>query len=123
MAKKDMFKYKPGATVQAKWYLRKKLEMNQLDDVEQVVDRIFCGCGAYEDAEQAMRELFSLFKNDDELNLIDRDKWNEFVEKHGEGFTTLMLYWMNELGLAEHGGSVGGSWLSPLGVEVRSFFI
>jgi hypothetical protein len=110
--------------IEAKNYLNRKKNLKQMDEIDQVLDSIFCGCGNIEDAENAFRELLLLFEENDWKTYSLKSFYDsEFVKQHGIGFTTLMLYWMNELGLAEHGSSVNGSWLTPLGIEIRKYFV
>ena len=73
-----------------------------------------CGCGCPEQAAQgllAILELCPLFENEgfEQLSKLCGDK----------RFAYLLVYILNNRKLLEHGGSAGGSWLTPHGEVMR----
>lgn len=72
----------------------------------------FCGCGDPDAAMVFVRNTLKL--------IGERKEWGEGVEKEipNEGAYYFVLYMLDHKGLTEHGGSVGGSWLSSKGDEV-----
>jgi hypothetical protein len=76
------------------------------------LDSWFCGCGQPEDAAAALLRLLRLhplFDHQDELNAWLSD----------DGVRYLLLYRLDHDGLNEHGGSVGGAWLTAKGEALR----
>lgn len=76
------------------------------------LDEWFCGCGCPEDAAGALLRLLRLhplYEHYDELRAWVPDL----------GVQYLLLYQLDRLELTEHGGSVGGAWLTDKGTEVR----
>lgn len=73
----------------------------------------FCGCGAQQ---ETMRYLLGL------LDYIaeKRFDWAEMERRlpGGDG-SYLPLYALDAMGLTEHGGNVGGSWLTDEGERLR----
>jgi hypothetical protein len=70
-----------------------------------------CGCGSTEDAWERLRQILALHplhKNRPAFKALIPD----------DGLQTLVLYFLAHLGLTEHGGSVGGGWLSEKGEAV-----
>lgn len=68
----------------------------------------FCGCGMPEEASRALLRLLRLhplYENQDELQ--------EWIPDDGVRY--LLLYQLDRLELTEHGGSVGGAWLTDKG--------
>jgi hypothetical protein len=82
----------------------------------------FCGCGNGDSAMKEFREIFGLFKKTEYGSyLMDFPLREAYEKKVGSGVFYLLMYFLTGNGLLEHGGSVGGSWLTPLGNEVREF--
>lgn len=72
----------------------------------------FCGCGNPEDACAALLRLLRLHPLYDH-----RAEFKEWVPD--DGIEYLLLYALDRHELTEHGGSVGGAWLTPKGEAVR----
>lgn len=84
-----------------------------------VLDKLgFCGCGSPEDVLKLLKEVLEIL---DMRNPRDKDSWQISYKKLEERFykddtlLTFFLYWLDDKELTEHGGSVGGSWLSSEG--------
>lgn len=73
----------------------------------------FCGCGSPEDAARALLKFMRLHPL--------YESYGEFKEILPDyGVRYLFLYALDSLtGWFEHGGTVGGQWLAPLGEEVK----
>lgn len=72
----------------------------------------FCGCGSPEDAAAALLRLLRLhplYEN--------RDAFKEWITDTGIEY--LLLYSLDHYELTEHGGTVGGAWLTDKGEAVR----
>jgi len=72
----------------------------------------FCGCGRPEDASKTLLrilELHPLYDHRAELEAWITD----------EGVLELLLHTLDSFDLTEHGGTVGGAWLSAKGEAVR----
>lgn len=75
------------------------------------LDEWFCGCGSPSDATLALLrllELHPLYEHQDELKRMLPDG----------GLRYLTLYTLDYFDLSEHGGTVGGSWLTDKGKAV-----
>lgn len=86
----------------------------------------FCGCGLPESAMDLVMNCLKLI--DDHHTAMTRDEWKEHyktwcaeVEKvlPGDGLQYFMWYWLDAMGLTEHGSSVPG-WLTEKGKWVLS---
>lgn len=80
------------------------------------LDSFFCGCGMPNAACGALLRFLSLHERSDdswERQRKERDQWIP-----DDGLQMLVLYLIDSLGLLEHGGSVGGSWLTDKGAAV-----
>jgi hypothetical protein len=74
----------------------------------------FCHCGSPGIAYQTVLDYLENF------SLVDKDWDKRTLElKTGEQYIT--AYLLTTLGLLEHGGQVGGSWITPEGVQARDF--
>jgi hypothetical protein len=94
-------------------------DTEQLDELQHLYklfhdDLRFCGCGNPEEAYALVRDLLTLapFHQD----------WRKVAGRIGgndgdDGPYYLILYMLDAAGLIEHGGSVGGSWLTAKGVH------
>lgn len=71
----------------------------------------FCGCGSPEDAAEALRKLLSLHPPYDH-----RKEFEAWIQD--SGLAMLVLYTLDHFGLTEHGGTVGGGWLTDKGQAV-----
>lgn len=93
--------------------------------VSNFIGNYFCGCGNPEDAWIALRNFLEIFEErasqtrDDVTWMLNLDRYKEFEKSNGIGVAHLLLYLMSGAGVIEHGGSVFGSWLTPLGQELR----
>lgn len=71
----------------------------------------FCGCGSPEDAVTALERLLALHPLYD-----NRAAFEALIPN--DGMQYLMLYTLDHFDLTEHGGSVGGGWLTEKGKAV-----
>jgi hypothetical protein len=71
----------------------------------------FCGCGAPEDAAETLRQLLALHPLHSNREAFD-------ARVPDDGLQYLLLYTLSHFDLTEHGGSVGGAWLSDKGKSV-----
>lgn len=78
-----------------------------------VLGEWFCGCGSPRDACRALRDLLALHPLYDNREALER-------MIPDEGVQYLMLYTLDRFDLTEHGGSVGGAWLTDKGKAVLS---
>lgn len=83
----------------------------------------FCNCGNPEEGYAALRDTLAAYDNDEAVGGWEgrcerTDKW---WKERGDGYAHLLLYFIDTAGLLEHGGSVGGSWLSEEGKLVLAF--
>jgi len=72
----------------------------------------FCGCGSPDLAAAyllRLLDLHPLYEHRQELEALISDT----------GLEMLILYTLDRFDLTEHGGTVGGAWLSPKGEAVR----
>ena len=80
----------------------------------------FCGCGCPEDTQMSIYTLLKIKDND---ALSYDDKRNEFKERlglsldeiTGHGIWQFMLYYLDKVGIVEHGSSIGGCYLTEFG--------
>lgn len=79
---------------------REELRINVLD--------YWCGCGNPELACAALLRLLKLHPLYD-----NRAEFEEWIADDGVGY--LLFYQLDHMELTEHGGSVGGAWLTPKG--------
>lgn len=92
----------------------------------------WCGCGNPEDALGLMRNILRLLKARSDANSADdpytpypKSGWAKYTAELdavlGDGPLGLSyLYMLDALELTEHGGSVGGCWLTSEGERVLS---
>lgn len=71
-----------------------------------------CGCGDPEKTYTILKETLEIFDNNNWEEKCKKQK--AWEEKYGD-LAFLTLYFLNSFDLLEHGGSVGGSWLSQEG--------
>ncbi len=80
----------------------------------------WCGCGSPSEGYAALLETLQSYHTNG-----DRRKWSEARGGNwsgdGNGYDYLILYFLNAHHLMEHGGSVGGSWLTKKGESVLRF--
>ena len=116
-----------------------------LEEAKQVHDFYFeklkfCGCGRPEDTllfiknllviidekwkqEKTMdnhHERYTMFQNKlrEVFEFENKQEDNTHFSDTQEGIIQFVLYYLNEVDILEHGGSVGGSWLSEEGKNV-----
>lgn len=75
------------------------------------IDDVFCGCG---DPEAAWEEIKK------ELTRLNQEHM-ERKEIESSGLWYIMAYLIGHMELSEHGGGIGGAWLTPLGKETLDF--
>src|SRR3990167_9228674 len=82
-----------------------------------------CGCGAPEEAYNFCRDILVLC--DRRAHLDGRGDWIDAESATAALIATMpdvaahvLLHLFTHLELLEHGGSVGGSWLTPTGQEI-----
>ncbi len=71
----------------------------------------FCGCGSPEAAASTLRDILALHP------LYTHRPEIEQLIPH-DGLQDLVLYTLDHFGLTEHGGTIGGGWLSEKGTAV-----
>ena len=73
-----------------------------------------CGCGNPEDAVELVRQILNL------CPLHTDRRWEKAKELIGSsGAFHIVLSDLTEAQLMEHGGSIGGSWLTDRGMDAR----
>jgi hypothetical protein len=93
-------------------------------------DLDFCGCGDPESVYELIRELLELFRlNTEEIrkprenpfslaDILNGPNYRQQIRdliSDDDGVYYAFLYWLDSAGVLEHGGSVGGSWLTRKG--------
>lgn len=81
----------------------------------------FCGCGCPEEFVRLLRETLRLYdRNGDSPAESYEEREKRLDALLPEPFRQIWLYWLSTtcIGLLEHGGGVGGSWLTDKGKEV-----
>ena len=71
----------------------------------------FCGCDRPDAACERLRDVLRLHRLYDH-----RDEFKRLIPD--DGIEMLITYTLDHFKLTEHGGSVGGSWLSDKGINV-----
>lgn len=72
----------------------------------------FCGCGSPEDAAAALLRLLRLHPLHE-----NRASFEAWIKDSGVEY--LLLYQLDRDDLTEHGGTVGGGWLTDKGTALR----
>lgn len=77
----------------------------------------WCGCGMKEEALIYVRDILSLIRGIEDSKFT-KEAWNE-LQKYFKSYKDyyFALYWMDNLGLTQHGGSVPG-WLTEKGEAI-----
>lgn len=77
----------------------------------------FCNCGQPEEAQQYIKEVLSAIKlrSDSEWEINNVSK---VIKSNPDSFEYFLLYVLEAMDLTEHGGSVGGSWLTEEGMKL-----
>ena len=83
----------------------------------------FCGCGCPGEAAEWLLRLLRELDTRDKSADYWQNRWGrleQFWAPYG-GIDSpvyyLIMYWIDDRGWTEHGGSVGGSWLEDKGIE------
>lgn len=76
-----------------------------------VLGEWFCGCGSPEVAASRLRDVLA-------LHPLHSNRKAFKVLVPDDGLEELLLYTLDHFGLTEHGGTVGGAWLSDKGTAV-----
>lgn len=89
------------------------------EELRVFLQKWFCGCGSPQTASDALLRILEAYTEREPPNDYFKawrliDEW--FPD---EGMRYLALYWLTDLDLIEHGGSVNASWLTGLGERVR----
>lgn len=69
----------------------------------------------------SFREVLGWYEQCEHASVVSLNAIKAYEEKHGTGLTIMLLYFLGGTELAEHGGSVYGSWLTKLGAAVKKF--
>jgi hypothetical protein len=82
-----------------------------IQELRVVLQEWFCGCGSPDMAADRLRDLLALHP------LFDhRPEFEALIPD--EGLQCLILYTLDHFDLTEHGGTVGGGWLTKKGKAV-----
>jgi len=115
-------------------YKRKKLYAKKIQEMYFEGLRL-CGCGSPDLRIAFIRELLNLIHDRHEKDLSYEEYKKGLIQVFGfqedpdakyylnpiqDGIVEFVLDQLNEAGLLEHGSSVGGSWLTPYGEEMRN---
>lgn len=76
-----------------------------------------CGCGNPEEVHQLLLDCLDA-RHDEHENIIDAKKVEQLILSKPDIVAQFILHFLDERVLTEHGGSVYGSWLTPLGEQV-----
>lgn len=104
-----------------KWY--EKSLIDPLMDEFWYHDLGLCGCNCPEDTKEAIRKYLHIRKDfhDKELTyegVVRRYRTDLGIDEHSQvqhGVLQFMMYILDKEGYTEHGGSVGGCWLTKKG--------
>lgn len=78
---------------------------------------VFCGCGCPDEVATLIRDVLIAFKNGnpyDDVKALLPGVYSDSKANYAEWF---LIYQLDSYGLLEHGVSIRGSWLTPLGKE------
>jgi hypothetical protein len=81
-------------------------------DLRKFLEDKFCGCGQPEAAAAALLRLLRLHPLHS-----NREAFEQWISD--DGIEMLLLYTLDAWKLTEHGGSVGGAWLTEEGKKIR----
>lgn len=93
------------------------------DDVHQWFGKYWCGCGYNDEGMAFLLEVMDIYQTREGSNSysVDLEKLNAFEAKYGRGTAMFVLYMLDGTGITEHGGSVYGAWMTPLGTNLKDF--
>ena len=77
----------------------------------------FCGCGCGDKLIWAS-EMLRCCDRDQNGDQYPEDALEKYVAKHPDRAAHILLHLFDSRGVLEHGGSVGGSWLSDAGEKI-----
>jgi len=78
-----------------------------------------CGCGSPEDAYNFCRDALACFDRRGTSERINaEDALKRLIQERPDDAAHVLAHLFSHLDLLEHGGSVGGSWLTPNGKRV-----
>lgn len=80
-----------------------------------------CACGMSTSAFKSLRSILTFISNRSTLDEIKDSTVALDTLIPDQGTQYLLLYFLDILDLTEHGGSVSGCWLTPLGEQVLEF--
>jgi len=76
----------------------------------------FCGCGDPESTHDFVIECLKRTNFDE--NKIQLIKLRDLILERPDDAAMMIAYFLSDKGMTEHGGGVGGSWLTSLGEKV-----
>lgn len=77
-----------------------------------------CGCGDPEGAYNFCRDALKFFDRRNEPWINAQDALRDLISSKPEMAAHVFAHLLSELDLLEHGGSVGGSWLTEKGQQI-----
>jgi hypothetical protein len=84
----------------------------------------YCGCGMPNETLRYIFSVLSIIEERSSAGLVRRTQLFRELDDHmgaGSGGNQFILYALDAAGLLEHGGSIGGAWLSDVGRELLEF--
>lgn len=98
-------------------------------DLTEFHEQHFCGCGCPQAAWEFLRDTLALLARRSDENVEQRLGTQRYMENcrlidlhlhyaDAPGMYWTYLYWIDHLGLTEHGGCVSNAWPSPVGREL-----
>lgn len=85
-------------------------------ELRRFLDKFFCGCGSPEAASASLLRLLEQYSDENRDGEPAYKALPTWIPD--EGIRYLVLYWLTELDLLEHGGGVMASWLTGKGQNV-----
>lgn len=80
--------------------------------VEAILGDLFCGCGQVDIVVAALIDYLTVVASNDDAHARDQELIRRFPDPV---LRTLLAYTADALDLTEHGGSVGGAWITQAG--------
>ena len=75
----------------------------------------FCGCGAPEETREWLGKVMAIIGKRRTPEWASWDEVEATIQGDKSSLTYFVLYVLDAMGLTEHGGSVGGCWLTEKG--------